>query len=57
MNDPTPEIYQAMDRAGLVPGVMLSKRVSMEKIVNDIRAKLVADIKQLIEKREVGNGA
>lgn len=50
--DPSTEIYESMDRAGLVTGHILSRRVSMEKLVNDIRVKLVVEIKELIERRE-----
>lgn len=53
-NDPSPEIYTAMDRAGLVAGHILSKRIPMEKVVTEIRVKLVNELKEIIERRENG---
>lgn len=53
--DPSTEIYEAMDRAGLVTGHILSRRVSMEKIISEIRAKLVVEIKGIIERKTDGN--
>jgi hypothetical protein len=51
-DDPTAEIYAAMDRAGLEATNLLATRKPMSQIVNGIRVQLAAELKQLIEDRE-----
>jgi hypothetical protein len=54
--DPTPEIYEAMDRAGLVAAHLLTNRQSMEKIVAEIRTKMTTEMVALISRREQDAG-
>ena len=52
MKDPTGDLYEMMDHAGLNAGNLLASRAPMSKIVNTIRARLAADLKEYIEKRQ-----
>lgn len=51
-DDPTPDIYKAMDRAGLQASTFYNTRKSMDRIVLEVRMKLLEEVKTLIDKRE-----
>lgn len=49
MIDPTADIYAAMDRAGLQSGTFYNTRKSMDKIVLEVREKLLEELKGIID--------
>lgn len=50
--DPSADIYAAMDRAGLDAATVYNTKKPMSQIINGIRTRLAAELKQLIEDRE-----
>jgi hypothetical protein len=52
--DPSGELYEILDRAGLSAGHLLSGKKSMPKLVNEIRSKLVTELRDYIERRDDG---
>lgn len=52
-DDPQNDLYELMDRAGLVPSHIKTALQSTEKTVNQIRGKLMISLKQYIQEREM----
>lgn len=56
MIDPTNSIYEAMDRAGLQASTFYNTKKSMDKIVLEVRLKLLEELMPLLEKQVLNEG-
>lgn len=51
-DDPTPDIYAIMDRAGLNGATIFATRKPIAQIINTIRTEMARELKAYIEERE-----